>query len=269
MALVPASYGLNAVGIPSSNIPGSIFQCNPLMNQRTPKMCIFNGVSPCRDQVSPRICNAHAELFGLTYRLVSYLTGDNTPHTKIVTYVSSLNNLYIPLFVDSRNSVCLDEVQSFTMNLIQTYPSIRVDEFQSRMASLLGVSAYDCPPCPMSWLDDTNSCLVVQYTNSAGEGQIMYYHHLPTLHRVLLAHCDASYLSMSNARYNYRIPNIALRPEANNPSRFAFQLLNKSMIFKWTNNPNCVATPLVLDALRKEETNEKRSFQTIRASGLC
>lgn len=240
--------------------------CGPYTENRIQKYCVFKDIGPCRDLVNPRICNGHAEYFGLTYRIVTYHNGNNETWTKLVTYVSAVSSLYIPLFLDSTNKVLLSEIRAFAINTQSSYPNIRVEEFQERLACMMGITAFaNIQDCHTSWLEDPTSTLVVRKN-----GNIQFFNDLPLLHRILFGCSDASNVRNTDAgTYTYLVANVSLTYNEATAS-YAFVIPNKSILLKWTNKPNCVATPVVLDAIR--ESNKKiqdRVFTPINNRVSC
>lgn len=238
----------------------SIFSCVQYNESRIQKSCAFAGVSPCRDQVAPRICNGHAEYFGLTYRTVTYHNGDNETWTKIVTYISAVSSLHIPLFLDATHKVLLNEIRAFAINTQSNFPNIRIEEFQDRIACLMGLNAFgNSQDCYLSWLDDATSTVVVRRS-----GSIQFLNELPALHRILFSCSEASNIRNTDANtYTYLVANVSLTYNEASGS-FAFVVPNKSIVLKWTNRPNCVATPLVLDSIRlSNKKTQDRVFAPI------
>lgn len=224
----------------------AMFSCVPYNNRSVTKTCVFQGVSPCHDQINERICNAHAELFGLTYRVVSYHNGDNEAWTKVVAYISDTSSLNIPLFIDYNNKILVQEIRAFAINKQNIFPNINVELFQERIACLMGLNAFGTTlDCHTSWLDDPTASIILRRN-----GELSFFNEVPPLHKILFACVEASNIRNVDAgTYVYLIANVSLTyNEAT--STYAFVMLNKNSILKWTNKPNCVATPVVLDATR-------------------
>lgn len=245
----------------------SIFSCVQYNDNRLLKSCAFSGVSPCRDQVAPRICNGHAEYFGLTYRIVTYHNGDNETWTKIVMYISAVSSLHIPLFLDASNKILLNEIRAFAINTQSNFPNIRLEEFQDRIACLMGLNAFgNNQDCHLSWLDEPTSTVVVRRS-----GTIQFLSELPPLHRILFSCAEASNIRNTEAgTYTYLVANVSLTYNEASGS-FAFVVPNKSIVLKWTNRQNCVATPLVLDSIRlANQKSQDRIFTPISDNqGYC
>lgn len=227
----------------------SLFTCQSLNNNnQQPKTCIFEGISPCREQISHVVCNAHAALFGLIYKTASYHDGENDIWTKIETYISSSNNINIPLFMDSNSKILMSEIRAFCINACNNHPSIKVEPLSARIACLMGVSMNSAQDyCRKSWFDDPNSALVIR--NNTGD--IQYFKDLPQLHKYLFYYINASNIRNSKTdTETYLVPNLSLTHNDSSDS-YSFIVPNKKNILKYTDNPDCIATPLVLDGIKE------------------
>lgn len=223
----------------------SLFSCPP---QEVKKRCAFQGIGPCREQISHLICNAHAELFGLTYATASYVNGNNDTWTKINTYVSATNNLHIPLFMDAENRILSKDIRTFAINVANTYSFVRVDEFQARIACYMGVNLYaGNEHCIRSWFDEPSSGIILRRNNA----EILYFRELPPLHKILFYYTQPSYIrNTSTDTRIYTVPNLSLTYNETTNS-FAFVVPNKSILLKKTDRQDCVATPVIIDAVRE------------------
>lgn len=245
----------------------SLFTCQPTNSQQPPKTCIFEGISPCRDHVSHLICNSHAQLFGLINKTASYHDGDNDVWTKIVTYVSASNNITIPLFINSNGTILMSDIQTFAINACNNNPNIKVDALATRISCLMGISMTS-QHCNKGWFDEPNSALIIR-NNS---GRIEYLKELPQLHKCLFYYINAS--NIQNTRggvVTYLIPNLSLTRD-DSEDKYSFVIPNKKNILKYTDKPDCVATPLVLDGIREvSQSNEDRTFTPIQNNSalLC
>nr|DBA13062.1 TPA: vp39 [Oryctes rhinoceros nudivirus] len=227
----------------------SLFACSPAnAAKQQSKTCIFEGVSPCRDQVSHVICNAHSAIFGLINKTASYHDGDNDIWTKIVTYNSSSNNICIPLFLDSSSKIMMSEIRAFCINACNSYPTIKVEALSGRIACLMGVSMNNAQDfCRKSWFDDPNSALIIRNNT----GSIQYFKDLPPLHKYLFFYINASNIRNSKAdTETYLVPNLSLTRNDSSDS-YSFIIPNKKNILKYTDKPDCIATPIVLDGIRE------------------
>lgn len=229
----------------------SVF-CTDLYNDtrmNTPKrQCIFHRVSPCRDYVSDLICNYHLGMFSLINKVVNYQNGDNDQWTKIVLYHVSPGNLNIPLFSTSDHKILMEEIRNFVRGVCTNYPGINAYELEQSIAKYMGMSAvYTQSHCITGWLDDTSVRLIIRNPNSVSA---QYLSTVPYLHKVIFAHAQASnVINSTSGSQIYRIPNISLSTNEMNNS-FMFQVINKKTILRYTDKPDSVATPIVLDAFR-------------------
>jgi len=246
----------------------SFFSCQSQFNNGPEqRKCAFEGVSPCRDHVSHLICNAHSRLFGLVHQPANYCTDAGDVWSKINVYAASQNSLSIPLFMDNTSKVLMSEIKTFTMTVCNRVPSIKVDVFQDRIAYLLGVNMYgNIPDCNQSWLSEPNSALIVRSRNE----NVQYYNNLPQLHRILLFYANASNIRNSNTGSTiYLIPNLSLTYNSSSDT-FAFVVPNKKILLKYTDNPNCIATPIVLDGRREIISNSNdQTFRPIHRPVIC
>lgn len=244
----------------------SLFACRPDTAQQT-KSCVLFGVSQCRDQVSHVICNAHASIFGLINKTVSYHDGENNQTTKIVTYISASNNVSIPLFMDSHSKISIGEIQAFAINACNLHPEIKVDKLASQIACLMGVNMRMHDYCPKSWFDDANSALIIR--NSSGK--VQYFKSLPQLHKCLFYFVNASNIRHSNISETYLVPNLSLTRNDSSDT-YSFIVPRKNNILKYTNHPDCVATPVVLDGIREvSQHSGDKTFTQIGAgfNNIC
>lgn len=224
----------------------SIFACQPTNVKQNIKTCILEGVSPCRDHVSHLICNAHAAIFGLVYKTASYHDGNNDIWSKIVTYNGSSNNISIPLFLNSKRDILVGEIYTFCVNACNTFTGIKVEALVSKISCLMGIRLSNGAECNMSWFDDINSALIIR--NNSGD--VQYYKDLPQLHKCLLYFVNASNIRNVNANSEtYLIPNLSLTKNESSDT-YSFVVPNKKGVLKYTDKPDCVATPLVLDGIR-------------------
>ncbi|ATY70230.1 OrNV vp39-like protein [Tomelloso virus] len=227
----------------------STFSCQPKTNNEPNKICIFQGVGSCdnRDHVSHLICNAHAAMFGLVNRLVSYHDGENNTWTKIVTYALSTSNINIPLFLDSKNNILMSEINAFAINVCNNYPNFKVNDLASRIACLMGLNMSSIQDiCKKSWFDDYDSALIIRNNT----GQMQYFKDLPQMHKCLFYFINAS--NIKNPKSNvesYLISNLSLTRNDSSDT-YSFLIPNKQNMLKYNGKPDCAATPLVLDGIR-------------------
>lgn len=219
--------------------------------------CRFKEVSSCREQVSKYICNGHAELFGITYKLASYLDGNNNAWSNIESYISSSSSFNLPLFIDANGEISMSEIHSFALSVSTTHPNIKIEAFQNAIACLMGINAYDNMCKFGGWLDEEFSTVLVQDNND-----VRSINDLPHLH-ALLFHYSKPSLSLNNSDGSqvYLIPTISLQYDM---STYKFRVPNERSVLKWTTQPNCVATPIVLNAIRQtSSTQQVRAFRPV------
>lgn len=219
--------------------------------------CRFKEVSLCRDHVSKYICNGHAELFGITYKLQNYLDANNNAWSRIISYICSSSSFNLPLFVEESGEISISEIHSFALSVCATHPNIKKDAFKNAIACLMGINAYESNCDCEGWLDDDSAKILVQKNND-----ISTLSGLPTLHKILFHYSKPSFIfNISEDSQLYMLPTISLQYDI---SSFQFRVPNKDTVLKWTSQPNCVATPIVLNAMLDIKPNDKlRSFKPI------
>lgn len=225
----------------------STFTCLPLSNTKQQNVCMFEGVSQCRDHVSQVICNAHALLFGLINKPTHYHNGDNDVYSKIVTYAAASNNINIPLFMDSNNKILMSEIRAFARNIGSNFSSINSAVFEERIACLMGLNMVPNQPlCRNTWFDDPGSAIIIRNSDA----QIQYFNELPHMHKALFQYVSASNIrSAQSDTETYLIVNLSLTRN-DSEDKYAFVTPNKATLLKYTDRPGCVATPLVMDAIQ-------------------
>ncbi|AUQ44003.1 vp39-like protein [Esparto virus] len=239
------------------NMSASLFTCQSAYNNSSSRgspQCVFEGVSPCRDQVSHLICNEHSRLFGLIHQPASYCTDSGDVWTKINLYSASQNSLNIPLFMDINGKILMSEIKNFSINVCTRFPNINITEFQARIANLLGVQMYGISPdCDQSWLSEVTSSLIVR-NNANGA---YYYQNVSRLHKILFYYANVSNVRNSNTNTAiYLVPNLSLTYN-NSSNVLSFIVINKKILLRYTDDPNCVATPIVLDGRRDISTGDQ------------
>lgn len=246
-----------------------MFSCMNEQPERA-KSCFFKGVSPCRTMISQYICNEHAELFGLTYELADYTDANNDTWSKIVTYVCSTANFHLPLFMNRDGQILVNEIHAFGLTIANNYPNINRQEFENRIACLMGINAFDSKCGTLGgWLDDESSAVIVQNGDTVSKIPM-----LPQLHRILLHYTSPSITkNPTTGDITYLLPSLSLEYDANNPSitTFHFIIPNKQIVLKRTSRPNSVATPLVVNAIRTQQLNaQPKTFKPIiNLADLC
>lgn len=247
----------------------SLFTCESELFERSRQVCIYAGVSPCRDQVSDFICNAHAKFHGLVYKRAHYTNGDNDTWSKINTYVCSVGNLNVPLF-KHRGIVMLSEIHNFAMNVCQMYPGVRRDLLADKISCLLGINATS-ETCKIGgWLDSPTSAL----TKRTAENTLKFYNTIPRLHKILFYYTEPSTVAKPGTSDDnillVRAPNVELVYQANTNS-YSFIVPEKKILLKYTNNDASIATPIVLSGRQwlNDDTGD-RVFRTMRyRHGIC
>lgn len=242
----------------------NMFSCFNDANLQQKKTCRFKDVSPCRDLVSTYICNEHASIFGITYKTASYQNGNNDVWNNIESYISSQANFSLPLFLDSHGEILLSEIHTFAMAACNTHPNIRVEALKNTIACLMGLNAYDKNCSLGGWLDDSKTKIILQDR----ENKPKTLENLPPLHKMLLHYSKPSVtmLNSEDKSQIYLVPNLSLQYEINNSTHptYRFIVPNKKVLLKWTNKADCVATPIVLNAIRESAPrNAVRSFKTL------
>lgn len=237
-------------------------------NERN-KKCLFNKVSACRTQISKYICNEHASLFGLTYKLANYQNGHNDAWTSIDMYISAPSNLNIPLFVDARGEVLTSEIHAFAISACINYPNINVEELENVIGYLLGLTAFENRHTFDGWLEDRSTKIIVQ-----DNGVVRSLSQLPALHRMLFHYAKPSTIVNVDASQTYLIPNVSLEYDTanTNSATYRFVMVNRALTLKYTNKSDCVATPVVLNAIRENTTEPKsRAFKPManQSSLVC
>ena len=238
-----------------------MFSC---INEKPQRMraCYFDGISPCREMISEYICNEHAELFGLVYELVDYTDGNNDNRSKIVTYICSLSNFHLPLFLNANGEVLVNEIHAFALTIQNNHPNIKIEEFENKIACLMGMSAFEVKCSFGGWLDDESSSIIVQQPDT-----VSVINQLPPLHRMLLRYTSPSITkNLANESQTYLIPTLSLEYDSMNPTTITYHFIipNKKVVLKKTTRPNSVATPIVVNALRTQQASAQlKSFKPI------
>lgn len=236
-----------------------MFSCYNDQEEDRPQPCRFREVSPCREQVSKFVCNEHAAMFGLRYRLTNYLNGDNDSWSSIDTFVSSTASFNLPLFLDQNGEILLSEIHSFALSVCNSFPNIRLEVLKNVIACLMGINAYDNNCVNGGWLEDESTRIIVQDTDGTKA-----LRQLPPLHKMLFYYTKPGSIHSSNGDHLFLVPNIMLQYDTTNSTTatYHFVIANKKNMLKWSNRPNSVATPIVLNAIR--ETNVKQQTRTFK-----
>nr|WOJ45344.1 vp39 [Apis mellifera nudivirus] len=247
-----------------------MFSCFNDINVEQKKSCRFKDVSPCRELVSNFICNEHAAIFGLTYKTASYQNGNNDVWTNIETYISSSANFSLPLFLDPSGEILTSEIHAFALAACNSFPNIRVEALKNVIACYMGMNAYDTNCSYGGWLDEDSTRIIVQDNNN----MVKTLNYLPALHKMLLHYTKPSTVrNTANDSQIYLVPNLSLQYDINNSTQATYQFIvpNKKILLKWTNKPDCVATPIVLNAIRENAPKHRvRAFKPLsNANVVC
>lgn len=227
---------------------------DPLCSARE---CVFKGIGRCQDKVADRICNGHAAMFGLIYKSIPFHSASGQTWTRTNVFVLQGHNIEIPLFMDRQGHILMRQIQSFAQNISSKYSDIKLTPLIERIASLFGVAVHAGSGNPRDdWLLRKDTQIVTYTRNSA-----KYYSGLPQLHSILFnnAHPSMSFSNSAGAtdvsaeQMIIMIPNIIFEssPDAEFGDTFRFRLVNPSLVLAWTTKPNMLATPLVLDSVRR------------------
>jgi hypothetical protein len=160
--------------------------------------------------------------------------------------------------LDAEDRVLTDEINSFVKNVKDQRPSIKEDEFKCAINGLLfssDANALDVHSSVRysfaSWLGDDKTNLIVHSPDNQAVSDRPYATRMRPLHKILLYHSKASLLkNIKTGSFNFLAPNLSLSYNASNDS-YSFVMINKASILKYTDTPNCVATPVVLNAIRE------------------
>lgn len=246
-----------------------MYTCNQFAyNEPKYVKCYFESVSRCGDHASSLICNEHLNMFGLQAKVCSYLTGDNNQHTCTELFVCADNNLNIPLFLNSTGDILEDEIYNFVNNVCVTMPT-----YNTRQKVLFDLIKKLCESTHTflhnglfnSWIDNDSSKIIIH-----GTEVFEYNRKLPLLHRILFHHAHPSFLKNVKANKSVTsITNVKLVYD-DATGRSSFVMSNKEMMLKLTKAPNCVALPVVLDALAEiHDVPNKITIQPATQFMIC
>lgn len=212
--------------------------------------CPFKDVSPCYNQVSPYICNEHLQWFGLFAKRCDYTDGENNNTSRIEIYCTSYNSLRIPLFINPSGVYILDQINNFANEIKSKFNNVDTIKLCNALTCSVGLSnSRFLDNCLIgSWLNEPDVMLFVKDRN--GELSTIDVKMLPNLHKILFWHVKPSCIrNRTTDSYTYSPHTLILKYEPSSDS-YMFELENKSIVLKYTDNPDCVATPLVLCAIR-------------------
>lgn len=230
--------------------------CTPNRN------CIFKGIGTCTDLVSTFCCNTHARMFGLVYKRRSYTNGHNRQWSSIVTYVHSITDLNLPLFVNADQKVYTDEIQNYVKSWQEQFNinENQVCEYATKILSLISAPMHSC--VIPGWMGDSNSKIII-YDPTQNENSAFPVTALPLLYRMLLCYTIPSITKTKESRVDFQ-HNITMKKSIGDTGVFHITMDNKDSVLKYTDNANCVATPLVLVGLFDvgETENTEKIFIT-------
>lgn len=225
----------------------SFTDCIPYTQSYYDRRCVFAGVSPCRDHVASRICNAHLEMFGLICQAGHYVNGNNESWAEINLYMTGSSSLNIPMFQDNEGRHITNEVRNFVANVCHNIPGIKVDILAARISELMGTNPYlPNPTCERNWMDDSSSSLMVRTPFSI----MKYKSRIPLLHKILFHHAmPSSNHNIVSNKSQVGIANVSLTYNASNNMCYFKMIPNtQGFTLKWTDHVNGIASPIVLAA---------------------
>lgn len=241
----------------------SFYRCpNPQVKQ---KFCIFENLSQCAEQEAESICNKHFHIvFKLIAKQVDYTSVSNNHTTKLETYNCSNTKLKIMLFVDLNDGkVLMGDILQYSRYIVDNNKNQGINEIKLAdiLGYYLGLNAFNRVTdfTFNSWLNDPGAYigLMVGKTITYVEAKC-----LPPLYRRILAHTRPSFY-YNKATKNKRVflENLCLMLDESS-NKYAFTSINDEVTLKYTNNKNCVATPLTLMAIHIDyQENKPTLFQ--------
>uniref|UniRef100_A0A0C9REG7 Fam188a protein n=1 Tax=Fopius arisanus TaxID=64838 RepID=A0A0C9REG7_9HYME len=136
------------------------------------------------------------------------------------------------------------------MAICNMNPHVKIETLKETIATLVGVSAYNTNQYHYgSWLTDKSTKIIVQEQSTVTAMQ-----ELPELHKILFYYAKPSaIINAIDKSQVYFIPNVSLEydPLSSGTPTYNFIVPNKKLLLKWTNKPNCVASPIVLNAIHE------------------
>lgn len=218
------------------------------------KRCVLYELGGCADAVSPFLCNAHAEMFQLIYKLRDYTDGNNNHMPKIETYANTTTNLNIPLFIDQMGVASLPEICSFATQIQSNFRgrSFDIQKLINILSCLVGISAYNDTLCNIGgWLNEPTSLLYAVHNDQI---MTMRAKNVTRLFKVLFYYSyPSTTVTIKDDRTEEQqimVENTALVYNSSTTS-YAANFVNHETLLKWTRNPDCVATPIVLFGRRE------------------
>lgn len=214
--------------------------------------CAFRTVSPCRDFVSPMVCNEHAKLFNIIYVNISTKTTAATCR-QIVAYMRN-HPVKLPLFRDQNGSVCAADIYTFANTVTSEHPGINRESLIGILSQLVGVSL-NVPPTEQlacGWINDRHTKVYVMDHGKPA----MCLAQLPILHQLLLAYSLPSIsVNSGTGEYTAEPPSLALECDPTT-GKLAFVTQTPQCALLWVDEPNCVARHITVSALRMTGSTE-------------
>lgn len=221
--------------------------------------CLFNGLGRCHDLISSQICNNHAAMFGLIFKTDCYTNAIGNSWERVNAYALHGHTIDIPLFSDRSGHIILAQVHKFARKVSNKWRDIKFELLVQRIGMLFGITATGVMALSEDlWLARPNTQVKTFIDNSVKE----YYNRLPRLHCILFNDVrpstiisDSQLTNTTNELANrmiISIPNLILE-EVSDPDfgrMFRFVLTNPSNVLTMTTKSCCIATPLILDAIR-------------------
>lgn len=232
------------------------------------KRCVFASVSTCRDLVGDHICNAHLALFGLLIEEKDHTDGNNENYQHTNTYIISANALSIPLFEDTDGTIQMPVIHRFAKKVCNQFPNINKHNLTEVICKLVGVHfSGDYIDCDSTWLSLQSTGVICRNMVSS-----RYLKRIPKLHQYLFEHTYMSNkTNVLTGKTTVRVANVTtMYNESDNMVSFTMIEACKPLTLKYTSNPVCVATPIILEGYREVATqNERVCYQPTMPVTQC
>lgn len=251
----------------------SFYKCpNPQIRQ---KFCVFENLSQCSDQEGEFFCNRHLHtIFKLYIKPADYTTVSNNHSNKLETYICSNTKLKINLFVNKRNDrneVLMSDILQYARYVADNNKNQGLNEIKlaDALGYYLGLNAFTrvTDYSFRSWVNEPGV-----YIAQLDGRNITYIEgkSLPTLHQMILAHMRPSfYYNIATKNKRVFLENFCLMLDESS-NKYMFSSINDEFTLKYTNNRNCVATPMTVMAIHIDYQEDKAtSFQPSRDKTGC
>lgn len=228
------------------------FNC---LDKKTKPSCILQGLgNQCIDHDVGEMCNNHLKIFSMQNRLTSYVDGHNNQKTRPETLYFSHNNLSLPLFRNKNNIVSTQQIHQFAKNAEKLH-LIDGTKLAQIISCYCGLNTYvdDLTPDCRTWLDEEKN-----FVNFFDGNKVTKHlsKNLPRLHKLLLKHCYPSIVkNLKSDTTTYMLENVHFEYD-NATDGYYLTLTNKDLLLKYTDQPNCVASPLVISGCRFIDDDE-------------